>query len=1031
MFCRCGTESTGGYTGDDASTIAGDVNSVVNAKLDTETWLKSLAVRAMGREEVTSSSAETLSSLTRLTKKNIMALDLMMSSPQRRPPPCDDGESSVYSVDQEGFYTSFHNDSGLRKSSGTLVDEDEEELSLSKDSQSLCSFDSVIHNPEGGDKFAGVKTSSGKVLNKVNPPAPPKRTSSCSEDQKSSQESSSFSDTDQDAMSSRLISKTQISNTTIPSLCPVLSDEDSSLSRQTSVDGDPTVNKHSSECVSDPSSFSHFDGKGSLENTSTSEDSSYCQTLPKTFNAKSKESQSYDYTKSWPRCMNKEKENHPKSGILKNSDRSLSGPKTPKSLNFSPVINMFNPGTPLSLQLPLVSSPTSSEDGGKERKVAAMAEEGVYKLTVQEERKDLPLKYHPTLVVKPGARSQSSERKSSQESQNVPSEKDAMKISSSAETSMGNTSFSTVPIQNGAVSNQTPSDLSMTFSGMHSISSFGSINSLESAGSLSLSNSLTYVTLASPCSSPNLSNLDVPMINTPTGSFESLSEQSTFSASMVNQYSNSCTTDNSSLSSTIETIAITTNSLDSFNGTRTENQSFQTFSGPPMLASTPHSSVSRLGNQPRTQNSFSQRPKYSESKYRPDERGRRRTRQAPVEPSETKTKLKASTSLPEHMVNYTNTKYQERTRSYKPTKQGPTSSNKRGAVVNVMNLNSNGSNYSEESSNRTDSYRVALTEPTSNQKSYKAPPAEPSNRTDSYRVAMADSNSCRSGSYRVAMKESLSCPSFNQKISNPPPSTNQNFPYNGVPDSYNNPPSTSSDFPIDFTRTDSYRVAVRNTQGVVNNDMVQRNSSYRVAVDDLEPVMMDSRMNGLEGGSDLVSGRDSRRMGITNIDQVKDIPANNQGGRIIGGVDVSKIDTSKVVRRRPKSDVDPISVISNQEASKNANRSHKSSNKRHSTSSTYIKFDPIFEVGEDMMLSMESLKTSSNTSLKMTSDYTDHGYGFNREPEKINAGGHQKNPSEKSSSSLIGSIKSTLKSMSSHSKQSSSGNEDDWRFSMV
>jgi hypothetical protein len=451
-----------------------------------------------------------------------------------------------------------------------------------------------------------------------------------------------------------------------------------------------------------------------------------------------------------------------------------------------------------------------------------------------------------------------------------------------------------------------------------------------------------------------------------------------------------------------------------------------------MSASTPHSSVSRLGNQPRIQDPYTQRSKYSESKYLPPERGRRRTRQAPVEPPDTKTKLKASTSLPEHMVNYTSTKYQERTRSYKPSKQVPTSSNKRGAVVNVMNLDNSGSNYSEESSNRTVSYRVALAEPTNSQKSYKAPPVEPSNRSDSYRVAMADGNSCRSGSYRVAMKESLSCPSFNQKISNPPPSANQNLPYNGIPaDSYGNPPSTSSDFPIDFSRTDSYRVAVRNTQGVVNNDVVQRNSSYRVAVDDLEPIMMDSRMNGLDGGSDKVSGRDSRRMGITNIDQVKDIPAGNKGSKIIGGVDVSKIDTSKVVRRRPKSDVDPISVISDQEATKNANRTHKSSNKRHSTSSTYIKFDPIFEVGEDMMLSMESLKTSSNTSLKMTPDYTDHGYGFNRAPEKINAGGNQKHPSEKSSSSLIGSIKSTFKSMSGHSKQSSSANEDDWRFSMV
>ena len=1027
---------------------------MVNAKLDTESWLKRLAVRASGREDVTSSSAETLSSLTRLTKKNIMALDLMMSSPRKPSTPFDDGECSEYSVDQEGFYTSFHNDSGLRKSNGTLVDEEEEEeeLSLSKDSQSLCSVDSVIHNPNGaGEKFAGAKGSGGKIINKVAPPAPPKRTSSCSEGgPKSPQDSSSYSDTDQEAMSSRLISKTQISNTTIPSMCLVLSDEDSSLSRQTSVEGDPTLERHSSgnvtdvnkmqDDVSNPSQFSVFDGKGALGDTNMKEDNGYCQTLPKASHAKSMESEPYDYTKSWPRCMNKKSsEDHPRSGILKSTDRSLSGPKTPKSLNFSPVINMFNPGTPLSLQLPLVSSPTSDENGEKEANVASLSEEGIYKLTVQEERKDLPLKYQPTLTVKPGARSQSSERKNPQESENMPCEKDSRKSPSSlTSTFVGNNTQTFVPHPNGAVSNQSMSESSMNFSGTHNLSSFGSINSLESAGTVSLSNSLTYVTMPSSCSSPNLSNLDVPMLNTPTGSFDSLAEDSTFSVSDPSDHFSN-TIDNSNLSSTIETIAITTNSLDSFHETPTENRAFRTFSGPPMSTSTPHSSVSRLGNHyrmkdpppPPPQRKQYVEPKYSEPVHRVEERGRRRTRQEPVVPQEQERKLKPSKSLPEYVVSYTSTKYQARTQSYKPTKDGSSASNKKkGAVVNVMNLNQ-GSNHQDESTSRTDSYRVAMAEPTNHRPSYKGLPTDSSSRTDSYRVAMADSNTCRTGSYRFAMKESLSCPSFQPKPkTNNPSITNQNSAYNGLMDPYNNSPSASNEDLIDCTRTDSYRVAVRNTQGVVNNDMVQRNSSYRVAVDEMEPIVMDPRMNGLNSGSDFSSGRDSRRMGITNIDQVKEIPG-NQRSKIIGGVDVSKIDTSKVVRRRPKSDVDPISVISSRDASKNANKSHKSSSKRHSNSSTYIKFDPIFEVGEDMMLSMESLKSGSNSSLKMTSDFIDHGYGFNREPMKISGGGNQKHPSEKSSSSLIGSIKSTFKSMSGNLKQNNSANDDDWRFSMV
>jgi hypothetical protein len=48
-----------------------------------------------------------------------------MSPSRRKPRLLEDEECSEYSVDQEGFYTSFHNDSGLRKSSATLVDEDE------------------------------------------------------------------------------------------------------------------------------------------------------------------------------------------------------------------------------------------------------------------------------------------------------------------------------------------------------------------------------------------------------------------------------------------------------------------------------------------------------------------------------------------------------------------------------------------------------------------------------------------------------------------------------------------------------------------------------------------------------------------------------------------------------------------------------------------------------------------------------------------------------------------------------------------
>lgn len=71
-------ELIGGYIGDDISILVGDDNFVINVKLDIEIWLKSLAVRVLGREEVMLSSVEIFFFFIRLIKKNIMVLDFMM-----------------------------------------------------------------------------------------------------------------------------------------------------------------------------------------------------------------------------------------------------------------------------------------------------------------------------------------------------------------------------------------------------------------------------------------------------------------------------------------------------------------------------------------------------------------------------------------------------------------------------------------------------------------------------------------------------------------------------------------------------------------------------------------------------------------------------------------------------------------------------------------------------------------------------------------------------------------------------------------
>lgn len=70
------------------------------------------------------------------------------------------------------------------------------------------------------------------------------------------------------------------------------------------------------------------------------------------------------------------------------------------------------------------------------------------------------------------------------------------------------------------------------------------------------------------------------------------------------------------------------------------------------------------------------------------------------------------------------------------------------------------------------------------------------------------------------------------------------------------------------------------------------------------------------------------------------------------------------------------------------NRSYKSSNKRYSNFLIYIKFDFIFELGEDMMFFMEFLKIGFNFFFKMSFlDFIDYGYGFNKELMKISGSG--------------------------------------------
>ncbi|XP_052239040.1 actin remodeling regulator NHS-like isoform X3 [Dreissena polymorpha] len=371
--CVTDGTSTAGYAGDTQSTITGDSVSIGNPKtdftqLDTEAWIKSLAVRAAQKE---AESADKSSSLSRLTRQNILALDLMLAeaSPKKK----IDDESSVYSVDQEGFYTSFHNDSGLKRSTNTLIDEDEDDACLTpcKDTLSIGSEDSVIHRSALSDKFAGLRRGGNrkKVLSKVTPPLPPDRNlfdsnSQGFDNQTNKPELNSFpsvesSTESEEAVFTRVHDKTNLTHTGFPSLV-ALSTSDDESSPETKSAGlnsqglESSVLQHTRSDlglsnITCASNFSHVSlqsgsylddrthSSPSLKHSSSVLECSKqgCDSPQTGRKEKSKVESSYQ---SWPRSH----KSH--TGILKSSEKSVESSRPCKTLNFDPVINLFKEG---------------------------------------------------------------------------------------------------------------------------------------------------------------------------------------------------------------------------------------------------------------------------------------------------------------------------------------------------------------------------------------------------------------------------------------------------------------------------------------------------------------------------------------------------------------------------------------------------------------------------------------------------------------------------------------------------------------
>ena len=273
---------------EDTSTINGDVDSVIDVKanftkMNAEDWLNS--IKREKRASRRKSKHDSLDNGSGLTQQNLRAHDHAHKPFMRSLSRLPDEESSVYSVDQEGFYTSMHRDSGLKRSQSEMIEE-ETQWQLSMDSfmsssNSTLASSTPASKPSRAEKarrrstsflsnLPGLKKlkSSSKNKNKKTPPPPPKRGSTVldksnltlhlehpgspptpsSELSKSADTSTetvintsmqvtpqkgghndSSCESDAEAIYARLKRKTSISAAGIPSLCsvtPICSDEE-------------------------------------------------------------------------------------------------------------------------------------------------------------------------------------------------------------------------------------------------------------------------------------------------------------------------------------------------------------------------------------------------------------------------------------------------------------------------------------------------------------------------------------------------------------------------------------------------------------------------------------------------------------------------------------------------------------------------------------------------------------------------------------------------------------------------------------
>ena len=130
MCCRLTTTSDSGGYGTESSTLVPDDDLSTSTmtsstsyftSMPSHLWLRSVqkerSLRLSMMDQTSTSSQDTLSSVAppRLTVHNLKAHECALLPYLTQTAYKEEDSASLYSVDQEGFYTSFHMDSGIQK----------------------------------------------------------------------------------------------------------------------------------------------------------------------------------------------------------------------------------------------------------------------------------------------------------------------------------------------------------------------------------------------------------------------------------------------------------------------------------------------------------------------------------------------------------------------------------------------------------------------------------------------------------------------------------------------------------------------------------------------------------------------------------------------------------------------------------------------------------------------------------------------------------------------------------------------------